>query len=174
MTPATTPGDPDARRHRGQLPAEVTGFVGRASELAWLATLLDRARLITVVGPGGVGKTRVALRAAARAADDYPDGIRLVELSGLRDPALLPDAVANCLGLREQDDRTQLATVLDHLRTRRLLLILDTCEHMVDACALLAEAVLRQTAAVTVLATSRQPLDVPGEHMFRLQPLPGA
>ena len=172
MTPATTPGDPDARRHRGQLPAEVTGFVGRASELAWLATLLDRARLITVVGPGGVGKTRVALRAAARAADDYPDGIRLVELSGLRDPALLPDAVANCLGLHEQDDRTQLATVLDHLRTRRLLLILDTCEHMVDACALLAEAVLRQTAAVTVLATSRQPLDVPGEHMFRLQPLP--
>jgi predicted ATPase/DNA-binding CsgD family transcriptional regulator len=172
MTPGTTPSEFGARRHRGQLPAEVTGFVGRGSELSWLATLLDGARLITVVGPGGVGKTRVALRAAARAADDFPDGVRLVELSGLRDPALLPNAVASCLGLVEQDDRPQLAAVLDHLRTRRLLLILDTCEHLVDACALLAEAVLRQTAAVTVLATSRQPLDVPGEHTFRLQPLP--
>ena len=172
MTPGTTPSEFDARRHRGQLPAEVTGFVGRASELSWLATLLDSARLITVVGPGGVGKTRVALRAAARAADEFPDGVRLVELSGLRDPALLPNAVASCLGLVEQDDRPQLAAVLDHLRTRRLLLILDTCEHLVDACALLAEAILRQTAAVTVLATSRQPLDVPGEHTFRLQPLP--
>jgi len=119
-----------------------------------------------------VGKTRVALRAAARAADDYPDGVWLAELSGLRDPALLPNAVASCLGIQEQDDRSQLAAVLDHLRTRRLLLILDTCEHLVDACALLAEAVLRQTAAVTLLTTSRQPLDVPGEHTFRLQPLP--
>ena len=125
-----------------------------------------------MVGPGGVGKTRVALRAAARAADDYPDGVWLAELSGLRDPALLPNAVASCLGIPEQDDRSQLAAVLDHLRTRRLLLILDTCEHLVDACALLAEAVLRQTAAVTLLTTSRQPLDVPGEHTFRLQPLP--
>jgi len=172
MTPGTTPSEFDARRHRGQLPAEVTGFVGRGSELSWLATLLDGARLITVVGPGGVGKTRVALRAAARAADEFPDGVRLVELSGLRDPALLSNAVASCLGLVEQDDRPQLAAVVDHLRTRRLLLILDTCEHLVDACALLAEAVLRQTAAVTVLATSRQPLDVPGEHTFRLPPLP--
>ena len=172
MTPAATPSEFNARRHRGRLPAEVTGFVGRSSELAWLATLLGSARLVTVVGPGGVGKTRVALRAAARAADDYPDGVWLAELSGLRDPALLPNAVASCLGIQEQDDRPQLAAVLDHLRTRRLLLILDTCEHLVDACALLAEAVLRQTAAVTLLATSRQPLDVPGEHTFRLQPLP--
>ena len=172
MTPDTTPSGFDARRYRGRLPAEVTGFVGRGNELAWLATLLGSARLVTVVGPGGVGKTRVALRAAARAADDYPDGVWLAELSGLRDPALLPNAVASCLGIPEQDDRSQLAAVLDHLRTRRLLLILDTCEHLVDACALLAEAVLRQTAAVTLLTTSRQPLDVPGEHTFRLQPLP--
>ena len=125
-----------------------------------------------MVGPGGVGKTRVALRAAARAADDYPDGVWLAELSGLRDPALLPNAVASCLGIPEQDDRSQLAAVLDHLRTRRLLLILDTCEHLVDACALLAEAVLRQTAAVTLLTTSRQPLDVPGEHVYPVPPLP--
>ncbi len=173
MTSAAPPSDLDARRGGGcLLPAEVTGFVGRENELAWLGTLLGSARLVTVVGPGGVGKTRVALRAAARAAGQHPDGIRLAELSGLRDPELLPNAVASCLGLQEQDDRPRLAAVLDHLRTRRLLLILDTCEHLVDACALLAESVLRQTAGVTLLTTSRQPLDVPGEHTFRLQPLP--
>src|SRR5580693_10190242 len=161
-----------AERRHDQLPAEVTGFVGRKAELARIAALLADARLVTIVGPGGVGKTRVAHRAAQRAADRYRDGIRFAELSRLRDPELLPAAIAACLGLPAQDDRGQLAAVLDHLRARNLLLLLDTCEHIVDACAILADAVLKVAPDVTLLATSRQPLDVPGEHTFPIAPLP--
>jgi predicted ATPase/DNA-binding CsgD family transcriptional regulator len=154
-----------------QLPVEVTGFVGRQRELAELARLLGSARLVTVTGTGGVGKTRLALRAAA-GASSFPDGVYLAELSGLRDPELLPHTVATCLGLPEQDSRSRLDAALDYLRDRELLLILDTCEHLVDACAMLADVLLRATTSVTVLATSRQPLDVPGEHTMSLDPLP--
>ncbi|WP_200886718.1 helix-turn-helix transcriptional regulator [Phaeacidiphilus oryzae] len=149
----------------------MTGFVGRRGELADLGRLLRQARLVTVTGSGGVGKTRVALRAAAAAEGDYPDGIRLVELSGLRGGELLPHTVAAALGLAEQEGRDPLDVVLDHLRGRRLLLVLDTCEHLVDSCAMLADLVLRDAPGVTVLATSRQPLDVPGEHTFPIPPL---
>jgi predicted ATPase/DNA-binding CsgD family transcriptional regulator len=158
------------RSRVGGLPVEVTGFVGRERELASLAGLLSTARLVTVTGPGGVGKTRVALRAAGQA--QFSDGVYLAELSGLRDPELLPHTVATCLGLPEQDARSPIDAVLDHLRDRELLLVLDTCEHLVDACAMLADVLLRATTSVTVLATSRQPLDVPGEHTMSLDPLP--
>jgi non-specific serine/threonine protein kinase len=149
-----------------------TDFVGRQDELTGIAALLAESRLVTIVGPGGVGKTRVALVAAARAAASYPDGPWIVELSHLRDPALLPNTVASVLGLPEQDTRSALDAVLEYLRERRLLLILDTCEHVLDACAALAQAVLRDAPDVTVLATSRQPLDMPGEHTFPIGPLP--
>ena len=160
------------QRRPGDLPAEVSGFVGRRDELARLARQLRSARLVTVTGPGGVGKTRVALRTAARLSGEFEDGVCLAELAGLRDPELLPHTVATCLGLPGQDARTQLGAVLDYLRDRRVLLILDTCEHLVDACARLAAAVVRETAGVTVLATSRQPLDIPGEHTCLIPPLP--
>ena len=101
---------------------------------------------MTIVGPGGVGKTRVALVAAAQAAASYRDGPWIVELSDLRDPALLPNTVASVLGLPEQDSRSALDALLEYLRERRLLLILDTCEHVLDACAALAQAVLRGRA----------------------------
>jgi predicted ATPase/DNA-binding CsgD family transcriptional regulator len=155
-------------RHRpGELPVEVTGFVGRQREVADLTGLLSEARLVTVTGPGGVGKTRVALRVAAEHGDAC-----LVQLSGLRDADLLPDTVAMCLGLPETEVRSRLDAIIEHLRDRRLLLILDTCEHVLDACAMLADLLLRATTAVTVLATSRQPLDVPGEHTMSLSPMP--
>jgi predicted ATPase/DNA-binding CsgD family transcriptional regulator len=169
------------RQRPGELPLEVTAFVGRHRELAELTGLLGTARLVTVTGPGGVGKTRVALRAAAQfapgqssgtgLAGQFPDGAWLVELSGLHDPELLPDTVATALGLAGAESRPQLDVVLDHLRDQRLLLILDTCEHLVDACAMLADILLRSTP-VTVLATSRQPLDVPGEHTCAIPPMP--
>ena len=149
-----------------------TDFVGRQDELTGIAALLAESRLVTIVGPGGVGKTRVALVAAAQAAASYPDGPWIVELSHLRDPALLPNTVASVLGLPEQDARSALDAVLEYLRERRLLLILDTCEHVLDACAALAQAVMRDAPDVTVLATSRQPLDMPGEHTFPIGPLP--
>ena len=149
-----------------------TDFVGRQDELTGLAATLAESRVVTIVGPGGVGKTRVALVAAAQAAASYPDGPWIVELSNLRDPALLPNTVANVLGLPEQDARSALDAVLEYLRDRRLLLILDTCEHLLDACAALAQAVMRDAPGVTVLATSRQPLDMSGEHTFPIGPLP--
>jgi len=151
---------------------EVTDFVGRQSELAQIAAMLERGRLVTVVGPGGVGKTRVSLVAAARAAGNYPDGVWIVEQSGLRDPLLLPNTVASVLGLPEQDARSALDALLEYLRDKRLLLILDTCEHLLDACADLIQAILPEAPGVTVLATSRQPLDTLGEQNFAIQPLP--
>jgi predicted ATPase len=147
-------------------------FVGRRDELTGIAALLAESRLVTIVGPGGVGKTRVARVAAAQAAASYPDGPWIVELSNLRDPALLPNTVASVLGLPEQDARSALDALLEYLRDRRLLLILDTCEHLLDACAALTQAVMRDAPDVTVLATSRQPLDMPGEHTFPIGPLP--
>jgi predicted ATPase len=151
---------------------EFTDFVGRQDELAQIAAMLERGRLVTVVGPGGVGKTRVALVAAAQAAGNYPDGVWIVEQSGLRDPLLLPNTVASVLGLPEQDARSALDALLEYLRDKRLLLILDTCEHLLDACADLIQAILPEAPGVTVLATSRQPIDTLGEQNFAVQPLP--
>jgi non-specific serine/threonine protein kinase len=151
--------------------ATVTDLVGREAEVSRLATLLSNSRLVTVIGPGGVGKTSVSLRAASEATGYYPDGAWIVELSGLRDPELLPNTVASRLGLPEQDARPQVDAVLDHLRDRHMLLILDTCEHLIDACAGLTEVILREAPRVTLLATSRQPLDVAGEHTFPVSPL---
>jgi predicted ATPase len=170
MNSAAAPGI-DAGRLR-RLPAEVSAFVGRTDELATLAALLRRGRHVTVTGPGGIGKTRLALRAAADAAGRYPDGTCLVELSGLANAALVPAAVAQCLGLRGRDPRLTHAAVLDHLRGRRLLLVLDTCEHLTAAVARFASQVLRETEGVTIVTTGRQPLHLAGEQLLRLGPLP--
>jgi non-specific serine/threonine protein kinase len=149
-----------------------TDFVGRQDELTRIAEQLTQSRLVTIAGPGGVGKTRVALVTAAQTAGSYPDGPWIVELSNLRDPLLLPNTVASVLGLPEQDGRSALDALLAYLRDRQLLLILDTCEHLLDACAALAQAVIRDAPGVTLLATSRQPLDMPGEYTFPIGPLP--
>jgi len=162
------------QRRPGLLPIEPNSFIGRAAEAQRLSALLRSARLITVVGPGGVGKSRLCLHiaSAALSAGRFADGVVLVELSGVTDPALLASKVAAGLGLPERDAALQWAAVLEHVRERRMLLILDTCEHLVDACAAFAEAVLRAAPEVTVLATSRQPFDAPGEHAFPVAPLP--
>ena len=170
MNSAAVPGI-DAGRQR-RLPVEVSAFVGRAGELSALGGLLRGGRHVTVTGPGGVGKTRLALRGAAEAAGRYPDGSCLVELSELpggADLGRLAAAVAQGLGLRGHAPR---AAVLDHLRGKRLLLILDTCEHLAPACAQFAAELLRTAGEVTLLTTSRQPLHVPGEQVLRLGPLP--
>ena len=157
-------------RRAGQLPAEITGFVGRRAELTRLVKLLGGSRLVTVTGTGGVGKTRLALRAAAMAAGRYRDGVFLAELSDLAEPGLLGRTLAAALGL--PGPGPGLDSVLDRVRGRSLLLILDTCEHLLDDCALLAATMLSQASGVTLLATSRQPLDAPGETVLPLAALP--
>ncbi|MGW2342518.1 helix-turn-helix transcriptional regulator [Streptomyces sp. NPDC001661] len=159
------------RRTPGELPAETTSFVGRRRELVQVADVLTRARLVTLTGPGGVGKTRTAVRAARDLRGRYPDGVRLVELSALHDPALLANAVAAALDLPEQAARPALEVIADHLEDRELLLLLDTCEHLVDACAVLCDELLRSAPRLRIVATSRQPLDVPGEHVLAIGPL---
>ncbi|MFJ9039119.1 ATP-binding protein [Streptomyces sp. NPDC102406] len=159
------------QRRGGQLPVEVTSFVGRSDELARVRGAFERARLVTLVGPGGVGKSRTALRAAAGLGERFPDGVWLVELSALRDPELVPVTLAAVLQLPEQVGMEPLDAIVEHLRGRQLLIVLDTCEHLVDACAMLADVLLREAAGVSVLATSRQPLDVPGEHCCAIAPL---
>ncbi|WP_406196498.1 regulator [Kitasatospora sp. NBC_01560] len=150
----------------------MTSFVGRQEELAALAALLASARLVTVTGPGGVGKSRLALRAAARAAGAFPDGTWLVELAPVQDPLLLGHAVLEALRLTDGTARAPLDVLTEELADRRLLIVLDGCEHLVEACAELAGALLRAAPGLRVLATSRASLRAGGEHLFTLAPLP--
>ena len=159
----------DARPHN--LPLQLTSFVGRERELGAVAAQLRAHRLLTLTGPGGVGKTRLALQAAADAQEAHPDGVWLAELGGLADPALVPQAVAAAVGVRGEPDRPLLATLTDALRPKRLLLVLDNCEHLLEACARLAEALLRAGPGVRVLATSRAPLGAAGEALSPVPPL---
>ena len=178
MAVVVSRGQVTGSRRLGLLPAEATSFVGRASELADIAALLQAARMVTVIGPAGVGKTRLSLRAAALAAGQYADGVWLADLAAVSEPAQVTLAVAAALGLPGGEDGDDAAArdaaLVGHLRGRRLLLVLDTCEHVVDACAAFADTVLRAAPGVTLLATSRQPLDAQGEHAFPLPPLPAA
>jgi predicted ATPase/class 3 adenylate cyclase len=154
------------------LPLQVTSFVGRAREMGAVADLLGTTRLLTLTGTGGAGKTRLALQVAVEQIERHPDGVWLVELAALDDPDRVPQAVALALGVREAIGQPLLTTVLAYLTTRRLLLILDNCEHLLDACAQLVDAVIHAGAGVTVLATSREPLGIAGEVSWRVPSLP--
>ncbi|GAA0382006.1 hypothetical protein Acor_52720 [Acrocarpospora corrugata] len=155
---------------QGNIPAETSSFVGRAEELGRVDRLLGQARLVTVVGGAGVGKTRIALKAAAGRGEDYPDGVWFVELSTERDGNLLPGVVAQGLGLREQSVRPYRELLAEFLAPRRLLLVLDTCEHLIRECADLAGELLAAAPGLTVLATSRSPLGLAGERQCAIQP----
>ena len=158
-----------ARRSAGTLPLELTSFVGRRAELAQVKSLLATSRLITLTGVGGVGKTRLALRAAAEAGS--PDGARLIELGELRDASLLVEVVAAGLGLRDESARSLREVTVDFLSSRDLLLVLDNCEHVVDAVAKLAEALLWECPQLRILATGRERLGINGESVLQLSPL---
>ena len=155
----------------GNLPAEPNSFVGRERDLAELALLLTDVRALTLCGPGGIGKTRLAVRLGAGLAPDFPDGAWLAELADLRDPDLVARRVATTLGIREEPGRSLTETLSDALRSRDLLLILDTCEHLVEACALLVQRLLAGCRGIRVVATSREPLRVRGETVWRVPPL---
>ncbi|GGO97167.1 ATP-binding protein [Wenjunlia tyrosinilytica] len=146
-------------------------FVGRRHELTQIKGLLATDRLVTLTGAGGVGKTRLALRAAEDLRGSFSDGVWLVSLAGLQDPKLLVHALTAALGLRDEANRWDLATFVDHLRNEQLLIVLDNCEHMVDASASLVAALLPAARGVRVLATSREPLAVAGERIVQVPPL---
>src|SRR5713226_5188178 len=153
------------------LPVHLTSFVGRDREMGDVRHLLGRTRLLTLTGPGGSGKTRLALQIAADLLDDYPDGIWLVELATLSDPALVLSAVASVLDVREETGQPLEATLLDAVSGKRLLLILDNCEHVVDACAHVTESLLRTAPNMKIMATSRERLGVVGETSYLVPPL---
>ena len=150
-------------RPPNNLPLELSSFVGREKELAEVKRLLEDSRLLTLTGSGGCGKTRLALAAAGELSEGFEDGAWLVELAPLADPSLVAQAVAATLGVREQPGRPMTETLSDHLRSRELLLVLDNCEHLIEACAELAEALLRFCPGLCVLATSREALGITGE-----------
>jgi predicted ATPase len=145
------------------LPLELSSFVGREKELAEVKWLLEDTRLLTLTGSGGCGKTRLALAAAGELMEGFDDGVWVVELASLADPSLVPQAVASTLGIREQQGRSPTGSLCDYLRSRKVLLVLDNCEHLVEACAGLAEALLHSCARLRVLATSREALGITGE-----------
>lgn len=154
------------------LPVETTTFVDRRGELAAGRELLARTRLVTLTGPGGVGKTRLAARIAAAVRRTFPDGVRFVHLSGLDDPALVPLAAADALDLHDHSAQPPLQALVERLRDRRLLLLVDNCEHLLPACAELAAALLHGTTGVRILATSRHRLGLTEEHLLDVRPLP--
>jgi predicted ATPase/DNA-binding CsgD family transcriptional regulator len=154
------------------LPAELTSFVGRRSEISEAKRVLSTARLVTLTGVGGVGKTRLALRVAAGVRRAFADGVWLVELAALQDRALLEQTVADALGLRDRSTRPVLRVVMNHLADKQLLLVLDNCEHVVDRCAGVVADLLAAAPGLRVLATSRHALRAPGEHILAVPPLP--
>ncbi|AWS40536.1 hypothetical protein DKM19_03475 [Streptosporangium sp. 'caverna'] len=162
----------ETRVRRGNVPAETSSLVGRRRELDELAALVGRSPLVTVTGVAGVGKTRLAIRTAGRLRDSFADGAWVVELSAQQNGDLIGHDIAAVLGLREQAVRPQSEVLADFLADRHLMLILDTCDHLIDACAALLRRVLADAPHTRVLVTSRRPLGLPGERLFPVEPLP--
>ncbi|MEV4109757.1 LuxR C-terminal-related transcriptional regulator [Nonomuraea sp. NPDC049695] len=155
-----------------RLPAELNSFVGRRHEIAEVKRLLCEARLVTLVGVGGVGKTRLALRTAYDLRRSFHDGVWLVELAALESPDLLAQTVAESLEIQDRSVRPSLEVLVDHLRDKQLLLILDNCEHLMEECAVMAETLMRSVPELRILATSRQSLGVAGEQTMPVPTLP--
>jgi predicted ATPase/DNA-binding CsgD family transcriptional regulator len=169
--PRLVPPAPRREVRRHNFPEYATSFIGREQARSDLRRLIATTRLLTATGPGGVGKSRLALQVAADVLDAYPDGAWLVELAGLADSRLVPHTVARALGIRERAGQDLLQTLTDALRDRRLLLVLDNCEHLINASAQLADSLLRGCPDVRILATSRTLLDVAGETAWRVPSL---
>jgi predicted ATPase/DNA-binding winged helix-turn-helix (wHTH) protein/Tfp pilus assembly protein PilF len=153
------------------LPHELTSFIGREKEIAELKQLLSKTRLLTLTGAGGCGKTRLAIQGAADVAPAYPDGVWLVEFAALVDPGLVPQMVANALAIAEQPAKSLIETIAESLASRHLLLVLDNAEHVLGACAQLADALLRRCEQLVILVTSRERLGIAGELIYRVPSL---
>lgn len=162
---------PSSVTHRNNLPLQLTTFVGRADELSEIARLLATRRFVTLIGVAGIGKTRLAQEVTAQTIDAYPDGAWLVDLTPIHDGRLIPGAFGSALHVHERPRQPMSKTLVDHLRGRRLLLLVDNCEHVLEDCARLVDSILRSSDGVTILATSREPLRVNGETVWRVRSL---
>jgi predicted ATPase/class 3 adenylate cyclase len=160
------------RQLPNNLPQQATSFIGRERELDDVIESLRRARLVTLVGMGGLGKTRLALQVAAEVMADFPDGAWFLDLSPLREPTRVVEEAARLLQVQQEPGRPLLQTLCAHVRDQRLLLVVDNCEHLVEAAASLADALLRAAPGLRLIAASREALRVPGERAHALQPLP--
>ncbi|HZT42937.1 MAG TPA: tetratricopeptide repeat protein [Chthonomonadaceae bacterium] len=169
--PADFPPLRSLQSFANNLPVQLTSFIGREREIQEVKELLTKTRLLTLVGSGGSGKSRLALQVAADLIEQYPDGVWLVELASLSDPALVPQAVATALRVQEEPGRSLLQTLADTLKPKRLLLLLDNCEHLLNACAQLADALMRVSSQLTILASSREALGITGERSYRIPSL---
>lgn len=168
------PNTGTAEKHvpKNNLPAFLTSFIGREKELADVIQIISEHRLVTLTGSGGVGKTRLSLQVSEQVSSDYADGVWLVELASLSDPTLLAQRVASVLGIVTQSTTIPYTELLiNFLRAKRILLILDNCEHLVDACAALADTLLKHCSELKILASSREALAVAGEVQYRLPSL---
>lgn len=154
------------------VPADLTSFVGRRQDMSAVRQLFTAARLVTLTGIGGVGKTRLAYRVSNEMRRSFPDGVYLVELAALEDPELLPHTVLTALAIHNQSAGPATEILAEHLRSQTVLLVLDNCEHLIDAVSTLADALLRSAAEVKILTTSRQALRIAGEHVYTVSPLP--
>lgn len=153
------------------LPLQLTSFVGREKEIPEVHALLRTHRLVTLTGSGGTGKTRLSLQVGERVLDEFRDGAWFIELAPLFDPALIPNTVASVLGVREEQGRPLMATLLDWLRNRQMLFILDNCEHLIEASGSFANAVLQSSRETRILTSSREPLGISGESCYRVPSL---
>ncbi len=156
---------------KGNLPAQLTSFIGREREVAQIRKAISEHRLVTLTGVGGTGKSRLSLEVAAQLEGEFPDGIWLVELAPVSDPAVVSQAAVSVLGLSDRPGRQPLEILTDYLAGKRLLLILDNCEHLLDECGRVAQALLQAASTVRVLATSREPLNIAGEQAYRVPSL---
>ena len=147
-------------------PVQLTSFIGREREIAEVKRLLFSSHLVTLTGAGGSGKTRLAIQIANAVSETFIDGAWLVDLVPLHEPALVPQLVVQALGLRPAADQPLLETLLNFVGSKQLLLILDNCEHLSEACAQLAQGLLSQAPELRILATSREPLAIAGETIY--------
>jgi non-specific serine/threonine protein kinase len=174
FTLPVTKGDGQADRAskpKHNLPYQLTSFVGREQEIAQLEELVTAHRLVTLTGAGGAGKTRLAIEVASRLTDAFPDGVWLVELAALSDPRLVPQAAAQVFEVKEQPRRPLIETLSDHLASKKLLLVLDNAEHLLEGCVQFVDLVLRRSPGVAILVTSRERLGMAGELTYRVPSL---
>jgi len=153
------------------LPAQLTSFIGRKQELADVKKLLHDAHMLTLTGPGGTGKTRLSIQAAGEALDQYPNGVWLVELAPILDPLLVPRTTAIAVGLRDEPQRPVIDMLCDYLREKQMLIILDNCEHLVEACAHMADRLMHAAPKARILASSREALGIAGEVTYQVPSL---